>query len=124
MTLPRIIDARGEDARADDPGAARQLEAMVASAFAVRPEAIRNKRRGRARAAFARQVAMYLTHTRLGLTYTAAGSLFGRDRTTAAHACRTVENRREDPKVDAAVNFLERAMDVWPEAEPSRLVPG
>jgi chromosomal replication initiation ATPase DnaA len=59
---------------------------------------------------FARQIAMYLAHTQLGLSYTGAGNLFGRDRTTARHACRQVEDRREDPRVDSMLDCLERAI--------------
>ncbi len=92
----------------------RRIEAMVASAFAVGPEAMRAPHRGVAEAAFARQVAMYLSCTRLGISLTVAGAFFGRDRTTAAHACRTVEAKREDPRIDAIVDVLERAIDVWP----------
>ena len=68
--------------------------------------------RGCAEASFARQVAMYLAHTRLGLPYAATGRLFGRDRTTARHACRQVEDRREDPRVDSLLDCLERALDL------------
>lgn len=92
------------------------VEAMVASAFSIRLEAIRDSSRGSADAAFARQVAMYLSHTRLGLTYTGAGSCFGRDRTTVAHACQRVEDKRANPRIDAMVDFLERAIEVWPES--------
>lgn len=91
---------------------ARRVEIIVASAFALGAGAIRDARRGRATVAFARQVAIYLSHTRLGLSYTEAGAYFGRDRTTVAHACRTVEEKREDPVVDAAIDFLERALEV------------
>ncbi|MCR4282019.1 MAG: hypothetical protein NUV72_03195 [Bauldia sp.] len=98
----------------DGYGAARLVAAIVASAFAVGPNEIRRLGRGKASAAFARQVAIYLSHTRLGFNYTDAGFLFGRDRTTAAHACRTVEDRREDPRVDAILDCLERAIDLWP----------
>jgi chromosomal replication initiation ATPase DnaA len=45
-------------------------------------------------AAFARQVAMYLAHVVCGLSLTAVGTLFQRDRTTVAHACGVVEDRR------------------------------
>jgi chromosomal replication initiation ATPase DnaA len=95
--------------------AAGRVEAMVTSAFALTPGAIRAPHRGRAAAAFARQVAMYLAHTRLGLSFTEAGAYFGRDRTTAAHACRRVEDKREDPAVDAILDVLERAIEVCPE---------
>ena len=100
--------------------AARFLAAVVASAFRICPEAIRTNRRGPARVAFARQVAIYLSHTQLGFNYAVAGSVFGRDRTTAAHACRTVEERREDPTLDAILDCLERAIDVWPFADGER----
>ena len=88
------------------------LGAMVAAAFGLGVDAVRSDRRGCAEASFARQVAMYLTHTRLGYPYAATGRLFGRDRTTARHACRQVEDRREDPRVDSLLDCLERALDL------------
>jgi chromosomal replication initiation ATPase DnaA len=112
------IDSSGRPLlRRPDP---RLVESMVASAFAVDPQALRSRGRGRASAAFARQVAMYLAHTRLGLSFTAVGSCFSRDRTTAAHACRTVENRRENVELDTIIDLLERAIDIW--SEPGRAV--
>jgi hypothetical protein len=57
--------------------------------------------------AFARQSAMYLAHVSFGLSYSAVGRAFGRDRTTAAYACRLVEERRDDPAVDAVLGSLE-----------------
>jgi chromosomal replication initiation ATPase DnaA len=98
---------------ADEEVAARFVGAVVASAFRIVPDAMRAGRRGPASVAFARQVAIYLSHTRFGLDYATAGSLFGRDRTTAAYACRRVEDRREDPTLDAILDYLERALDVW-----------
>jgi chromosomal replication initiation ATPase DnaA len=115
-----IIEANGTAFARSGDFAARTVEAMVAAAFALGPGAIRDPRRGRAAAAFARQVAMYLAHTRLGLSFTEAGAYFGRDRTTAAHACRTVEDKREDPRVDAIVDFLERAIEVCPDLRSGR----
>ena len=53
---------------------------------------------------------MYLAHVGLGLSYTDAGRLFGRDRTTVAHACRLVEERREDPRFDASLDYLEQTL--------------
>ena len=92
----------------------RCLKGVVAPAFGIRPEAMQNVRRGKAQEAFARQVAMYLAHTRLGLPFVRVGACFGRDRTTAAHACRTVEERREDPEIDAILHSIERAVDLLP----------
>src|SRR5665811_1410920 len=62
------------------------------------------------RAAFARQVAMYLAHVVCGLSLTEVGALFARDRTTVAHACEVVEDRRDDPQLDGRLDQLERAV--------------
>jgi chromosomal replication initiation ATPase DnaA len=59
--------------------------------------------------AFARQSAMYLAHVTFGLSYSEVGRAFGRDRTTAAYACRLIEERRDDPAVDAVLGSLESA---------------
>jgi chromosomal replication initiation ATPase DnaA len=102
--------------------AARFLEAVVACAFDVPVEVVRSARRGPAPVALSRQVAIYLAHTRFGMSFSAAGAMFDRDRTTAAHACKTVEDCRDDPRFDAALDCLERAIDLWPQlaraAEP------
>jgi chromosomal replication initiation ATPase DnaA len=111
MTFGSYEASGGAFGRSEACGA-RRVEIIVASAFALGAGAIRDARRGCATVAFARQVAIYLSHTRLGLSYTEAGAYFGRDRTTVAHACRTVEEKREDPAVDAAIDFLERALEV------------
>lgn len=89
------------------------LEQMVARAFAIELSSICRPTRGRAKVAMARQVAMYLAHVICGLNLTEAGELFGRDRTTAAHACRVVERRREDhPDFDHALKLLENLTKV------------
>lgn len=102
---------RGDCVGGAERGGVGNVVATVASAFAVRPEQINGLRRGSSRTAFARQVAIYLLHTRLGLSYSASGALFGRDRTTAAYACRVVEEKREDARIDGIVDCLERAID-------------
>ena len=93
---------------------ARLLESVVAPAFGVTPGMLRKAGRGCAKVAFARQVAIYLAHTRLGLSYAEAGDCFRRERTTAAHACRQVEERREDLRLDTFLDCLERSIDLMP----------
>ncbi|BCP52776.1 hypothetical protein K32_13930 [Kaistia sp. 32K] len=85
------------------------LVSLVGSALDVEASDLCATGRGTAQAAYARQVALYLAHTTLGLTYTEAGRLFGRDRTTAAHACRRIEEDRDQARVDQLVDCLERA---------------
>jgi chromosomal replication initiation ATPase DnaA len=83
------------------------LEAVVAATFAVPPAELRASTRRTARIALARQSAMYLAHVAFGLSCADVGRFFGRDRTTAAHACRVIEQRRDDPFLDAILSALE-----------------
>ena len=53
---------------------------------------------------------MYLAHVTLGASLTEIGNLFERDRTTVAHACALVEDRRDDPALDAQLGYLEEAV--------------
>jgi chromosomal replication initiation ATPase DnaA len=50
---------------------------------------------------------MYLAHIACGLSLTEVGELFERDRTTVAHACEVIEQRRDDANFDAALELLE-----------------
>jgi chromosomal replication initiation ATPase DnaA len=86
------------------------IEQAVVQVFGVGREDLRRMSRGRARVALARQVAMYLAHVSCGLTLTDTGKLFGRDRTTVAHACGVIEDRRDDPLFDRALDLLEWAV--------------
>ena len=88
------------------------LEQTVARVFDVELDLIRLPTRGRAKVAMARQVGMYLAHVACGLSLTEAGALFGRDRTTVSHACQVVEERREDPEFDRALQLLENVTRV------------
>ena len=86
------------------------IEQAVVQVFGVAHEDLRRSTRGRAKVALARQVAMYLAHVGCGLTLTETGRLFGRDRTTVAHACGVIEDRRDDPLFDRALDLLEWAV--------------
>ena len=86
------------------------IEQAVIQVFGVGPADLHHTTRGRAKVAQARQVAMYLAHVACGLSLTETGRLFGRDRTTVAHACSVVEDRRDDPLFDRALDLLEWAV--------------
>ena len=81
----------------------------TAAAFALPVGELQATTRRAPYVAFARQSAMYLSHVAFGLSYSEVGRAFGRDRTTAAYACRLVEDRRDDPAVDAMLGPLEMA---------------
>jgi Bacterial dnaA protein helix-turn-helix len=86
------------------------IEQVVVQVFGVGRDELRRISRGRANVALARQVAMYLAHVTCGLTLTDTGKLFRRDRTTVAHACGVIEDRRDDPLFDRALDLLEWAV--------------
>ncbi|CAD5298790.1 DnaA protein helix-turn-helix [Bosea sp. 62] len=88
---------------------ARLVEAAVCGAMGLPAGALRTGR-GQRRIAFARQLAMYLTHVGFGLTLTQVGACFERDRTTVRHACALVEDRRDQPAFDLAVSALETGL--------------
>lgn len=92
-----------------DATACRRVTSRVAEDFGVTLAELAAPSRGSPRAALARQVAMYLCHIGYALNFEAVGRLFSRDRTTVAHACRVVEDRRDDRWFDRRVALLERA---------------
>lgn len=86
------------------------IEHAVTQVFGIADHDLRRATRGRAKVALARQVAMYLAHVGGGLSLTETGRLFDRDRTTVAHACGIIEDRRDDPLFDRALDLLEWAV--------------
>ncbi|KAB2919592.1 MAG: hypothetical protein F9K29_04545 [Hyphomicrobiaceae bacterium] len=93
--------------RASEPIVRPVLEFAVCRVFAVRGPELWSITRGHPSTAFARQVAMYLAHVACGLTLTEVGQIFARDRTTVAHACGVIEDRRDDPAFDRSLELLE-----------------
>jgi len=85
----------------------RLTQAAAAAAFGVPPAELRAPSRRSATVAFARQSAIYLAHVTLGLDIATVARAFGRDRSTAVHACHLIEDRREDPQLDAVFEALE-----------------
>jgi chromosomal replication initiation ATPase DnaA len=83
------------------------IEIAVSQVFGVALAELRGVTRGRAKVALARQVAMYLAHVVCGMSLTQVGRAFERDRTTVAHACGLIEDRRDDPSFDRVIDLLE-----------------
>jgi len=107
----RMRSSTSAEVGAAAPAISREaIEQAVIQVFGVGPADLHHTTRGRAKVAQARQVAMYLAHVACGLSLTDTGRLFGRDRTTVAHACSVVEDRRDDPLFDRALDLLEWAV--------------
>ncbi len=98
----------------------RAIDPAVAAEFEVDIGDLRAPTCCSPRTAFARQVAMYLAHVVCGLNMTEVGAMFRRDRTTVAHGCGVVEDRRDDPELDARIEHLEHAVGSLIEALGSR----
>ena len=109
----RSAGPKGKRKAVEGESACRFVEALVSAATGIGIAELRATNRGEAREAFARQTAMYLAHVGLGLSLSQVGSNFGRDRTTVAHACARVEDRRDDPKFERVLACLETALGRW-----------
>jgi hypothetical protein len=116
MSASRALESQGGRNGSTGPLAGngcelrRAIDPAVAAVFQVEVNDLRAPARRSPRTAFARQVAMYLAHVVCGLNLTEVGTLFARDRTTVAHACGVVEDRRDDPELDGRLDHLERAV--------------
>lgn len=99
----------GERNRKDVDGA--QLAAsLVAYALGIAFDSIMSGERGPPSVSLARQIAMYLTHAGLGMSLSRVAYAFERDRSTVSHACRLVEDRRDDPDFDVWLEQLESGL--------------
>jgi chromosomal replication initiation ATPase DnaA len=107
--------------RMRDEAAARLAAGVASYGLGVDAEEILGEERGSIATAFARQVAMYLCHIGFELSLTRVAVAFGRDRSTAAHACHLIEDRREDAQFDLWIGALEALLYNPP--PPSRGAP-
>src|SRR5438874_6037604 len=112
MATPCGVTLRNNNPAPEEVVAAatQRISAAVAAAFMVPVGGIHANTRRTASVALARQSAMYLAHVAFGLTFTEAGRAFGRARTTAARACRAIEDRRAEVRIDTALADLEHAL--------------
>lgn len=104
------VDFKGEDSYLQFIRAKPVIIEIVSKVFRVSSRDILAKSRSQAHIAFARQVAMYLTHICCGLNLTQTGKLFNRDRTTVAYACNLVEDRRDEMNFDLTLEILEKTI--------------
>lgn len=93
----------------------RLVETAAAQAEGIGLAQLRATTRQIKRVAEARQLGMYLAHTLFSASLTRTGRLFGRDRTTARHACARVEDARDERRMALRLAHLEPAMQRWAE---------
>jgi hypothetical protein len=73
-------------------------------------EYLHHPERGPVAVARVRQAAVYLAHVGCGLSFAESGRLYGRDRSTAAHACSIIEDSRDEVDFDRLMAALEAAV--------------
>lgn len=94
---------------------ARGMLAMALAAYALdMPVAAILEADRSAEAALARGLSMYLAHVGFGMSLGRVSRVFGRDRSTIANACRSIEDRRDDPRFDRWLEALERSITAAP----------
>lgn len=103
-----------EEERACDVAAAQLTIGVASYAMGVAAREVASRDRGSARIALARQVAMYLCHVGFALSLQRVALAFGRDRSTVAHACHAIEDKREEPKFDRWIASLEAMVQRTP----------
>jgi chromosomal replication initiation ATPase DnaA len=103
-----------------DVAKARLAQSAVAYAFDVPQDELNKPTRRSREAAFARQVAMYLAHVAFELSLSRVGLAFGRDRSTAAHACHRIEDERDDHEFDQHLDALETCLRLAPRPDEAK----
>lgn len=83
---------------------------LVSLATGVPAVEISAPRRATHAAVRARQLAIYLTHITFHWSLARVAFAFGRDRTTCGHACRKIEDMREDATFDRRLSDLEACL--------------
>lgn len=87
-----------------------EAQALAIAAYDMTRTQMTSKSRGAAWVAEGRQVAMYLAHVIAQVAPSDAAPHFRRDRTTIAHACKVVEDKRDDNYFDGGLERLESLM--------------
>lgn len=99
---------------------AQLVIAAVGLEFGIPHTLIDNRTKGTSRAAFGRQLAMYLLNVVYDVNLSRVARVFNRDRSTASHACHVIEDHREDPVLDAKISRLENFLTGAPRPHRSQ----
>ena len=91
---------------------ARFVNQMLASYAKVPADRLLMRGRVDVKACRARQVAIYLLHTSLSLSYAEISHVYRRDRTTIAHSCKVIEDLRDEPAFDEWISGMEEAIGI------------
>lgn len=93
-----------------DEARAQLAMGMVGYALGLPVDEMMTARRGSAGVAYGRQIAMYAVYVGFGISLARVAIAFGRDRSTVAHACHLIEDKRDDVHLDEWLDELETAL--------------
>lgn len=93
-----------------DLGVGNLVIRLVATLERVKVDDLTRTSRGKADICLARQIAMYLMHTVFSCPYHRVAAFFGRDRTTISHACKLIEDARDDVDFDRRLEVMENLL--------------
>lgn len=83
---------------------------LVATMDKVAVDDLTGTTRGTAEVSLSRHIAMYLMHTVFSCPYHRVAAFFSRDRTTVSHACRLIEDARDDAAFDQRLEVMENLL--------------
>ena len=107
-----------------DRARARLVVSAVAMEFSVPEMSLASRQKGTHQVSYARQVAMYLMRCVFGSTKQRIAEVFERHYTTVSHACRLIEDHRDDPVLDAKILRLENFLSMAPDGGLAKTVDG
>lgn len=93
-----------------DTARAHLIVSTVSLEFMVPESAIMSDKKGTSEISYSRQIAMYLMHCIFGTTKSRIAEVFGRHFSTVAHACKVIEDHRDDPVFDGKLITLENRL--------------
>jgi len=96
--------------KASDRYRAQLATGIVAFALGCDAKDVEQGERGTRAVSTMRQLAMYLTYTAFEMSLSRCAAAFARDRSTVAHACHAVEDRRDDKHFDCWIDGLETGL--------------
>ena len=93
-----------------DLARAHLIVSTVSLEFAVPESGILSHLKGTSEVSYSRQIAMYLMHCIFGTSKTRIAEIFGRHFSTVSHACKVIEEDRDDPVFDDKLISLENRL--------------
>lgn len=93
-----------------DTARAHLIVSSVSLEFSVPEKSILSDQKGTSEVSYSRQIAMYLMHCIFGITKSRIGEVFGRHFSTVSHACKVIEEQRDDPVLDDKLINLENRL--------------